>query len=223
MLNPSIVSRAVDDICLLKFPPSESSRPALVRMLAEMCSTDEQVLWLSKRLLQLFKEWPGANEMRAVFCSKFRPRDGVEVHSEAYPDGIPSEKPERNFTMLPTARETRRIEGEVTVQTSDAQMQGELDKLVDKVHARAMAAKRPPLFSSHRDAEHVFYKLSCGCGFQDPVRVPASSKRFGCPGNCGSLYEQWETLSGVFKAVCLSASEKVTGSAGEPKAKEAVA
>ena len=59
-----------------------------------MCRDSDQVVWLVKRMLQLCARWPGAMEMRRVYCSKYRPLDGVELigPSEAFPDGVPSER-----------------------------------------------------------------------------------------------------------------------------------
>ncbi len=44
-------------------------------------------------MIHLYAEWPGVYELRACFCSKFRPADGVEARSSVYLDGVPSERP----------------------------------------------------------------------------------------------------------------------------------
>lgn len=69
-------------------------RTAAAEELRSMCRNAADMLWLVKRMGQLFSEWPGARSMRAVYCSKARPLDGVETEAicEQYPEGIPSEK-----------------------------------------------------------------------------------------------------------------------------------
>jgi hypothetical protein len=73
------------------FPAEPQPRRAIVRMVCEMASSKEQVQWLVNRTIALHKEWPGPRELRAIFCSKFKPRDGIEAGSLVYVDGIPSE------------------------------------------------------------------------------------------------------------------------------------
>lgn len=93
-MNFDTVADIIADLSILRFFPNEpAARLAIVRMAGEMADNEEQVRWLVRRTLNLHNEWPGPLEFRAVFCSKFRPRDGIEKHSEIYPDGIPSEKP----------------------------------------------------------------------------------------------------------------------------------
>ena len=76
------------------FPADQTARAEIVLMACEMAQTNEQVAWLAKRCIQLWNEWEGPREMRAVFCSKFRPADGIEAYSQLprFNDGIPSEK-----------------------------------------------------------------------------------------------------------------------------------
>jgi len=94
-LSREAVEQATAEICLMPFFPSSDvhARAMVLRYFFDLCNDDEQVLWLAKRYVTLFTKWAGLRELRAVACSKFKPRDGVEVYSETYIDGIPSEKP----------------------------------------------------------------------------------------------------------------------------------
>lgn len=74
------------------FPGDPAARAAIVETIADMAETEDQVRWLTKRMRQLYSTWPGEVELRACFCSRFRPRDGIEAHSAVFPDGIPSER-----------------------------------------------------------------------------------------------------------------------------------
>jgi hypothetical protein len=108
MLNAKIVAEAIDRLSLMPyFPMDPGAKKELGKAMAEMCATDEQVQWLCRRMPQLHDKWPGEREMRAVLCSKFRPKDGLEMESDIYADGIPSENPERN--LLGAALDPKRL------------------------------------------------------------------------------------------------------------------
>jgi hypothetical protein len=74
------------------FPADTGGRLELAKMVAAMATDETQVEWLVQRSISLYAEWPGAREIRACFCSKFRPADGLSVGSTVYLDGIPSER-----------------------------------------------------------------------------------------------------------------------------------
>ena len=58
-----------------------------------MAETEAQVEWLVNRILDLSNEWPGPLVLRQIFCSKFKPQDGIEAGSTAlFPEGPPPEK-----------------------------------------------------------------------------------------------------------------------------------
>ena len=76
-------------------------------MAGRMASSEEEIEWLVDRMTisGLYSEWPGPGEMRACFCSKFRPKDGISATSSVYPDGLPSERAaEPILPMLPPGR-----------------------------------------------------------------------------------------------------------------------
>jgi hypothetical protein len=110
-LSKEAVEQATTEISLMPFFPSSDipSRAMLMRYLFDICNTDEQALWLAKRYVSLFPKWAGLRELRAVACSKFKPRDKVEVDSESYIDGIPSEKPQEPFKELPMSAEAKQL------------------------------------------------------------------------------------------------------------------
>ena len=92
MLSAKVASLAIESMSLLEFFPQERAWPAIACLIHDLCSTDEQVRWLAKRVVTLYNEWPGPVEVRAVFCSKYTPRDGIDGYSAIYLDGIPPEK-----------------------------------------------------------------------------------------------------------------------------------
>ncbi len=93
MVNVKAVSDMMDELAVLKyFPGVEQARVALVRVTCEMADNDDQVRWLMSRMTSgIYAEWPGVREMRALFCSRFNPRDGINAYSSVYPDGIPAD------------------------------------------------------------------------------------------------------------------------------------
>lgn len=92
-MNVTVLNKAIGMMSLMKFfPGGDEARGALMELLGEMCANDEQVLWLAKRMRNLYPEWPGAHEMRAAFCARFSPKDGIEADSGSFPEGIPAER-----------------------------------------------------------------------------------------------------------------------------------
>jgi hypothetical protein len=84
------------ELAVLPFFPAgnESVLIALARLVGQMCRTEDEVRWLVDRMTSgIYSAWPGPQEMRACFCSKFRPRDGLNAYSTVYPDGIPLSEP----------------------------------------------------------------------------------------------------------------------------------
>src|SRR5271157_72347 len=111
------VAEIVAKLCLLKFFPNESAaRLALIEMIGEMASNEDQVHWLVKSALAIYDEWPGPRELRALFCSRWTPRDGIRAWSQIYPSdeyggGFPSQiYPPSKRAALPSPQEVRQIE-----------------------------------------------------------------------------------------------------------------
>jgi len=91
-LTPEVTIQAVSKLGLMAFFPSDPEvRAALVTVLMNLIETEEQLDWLVTRALRLYAKWPGVAELRALYCSRFKPRDGIESYSTVYLDGIPPE------------------------------------------------------------------------------------------------------------------------------------
>ena len=90
-MNQVEANAVVDQLTILKyFPSDEGARVALGRLLMRMCDEPWKAQWLADRMIDLFSEWPGPSELRAVYCSKYNPADGIECDSEVYLNGIDS-------------------------------------------------------------------------------------------------------------------------------------
>ena len=97
-LTLEAAAEATTILCeLLDFSPSsDASRAVIADALMSMCTTVDQVRWLVLRTAQLHVKWStcGIPGLRQILCSKYKAKDGVNIcASEAYPEGIPTEKP----------------------------------------------------------------------------------------------------------------------------------
>jgi hypothetical protein len=94
-VNLKRVLEALAGLAMLKFFPAnnEAVLAALARLCVNMCRSEDEVEWLVDRMTSgLYQEWPGPLEMRAVYCSRYKPKDGLNAYSQVYPDGIPMSK-----------------------------------------------------------------------------------------------------------------------------------
>jgi hypothetical protein len=92
LLSPYVAKRLIAGLAILpSFPNEPEARRPLVQLLSSMALYESEARWLVERMADLYAAWPGADEMRACFCSKFQPRDGLERRSSVYPNGIPVE------------------------------------------------------------------------------------------------------------------------------------
>lgn len=102
MVNVANISTYIARLAMLKFFPADpEARTSIVGMVCEMADNDGQVDWLTRRMLVLYNEWPGPKELRALFCSRHKPSDGIEAKSEKFLEGIPSEKKPEPMKALP--------------------------------------------------------------------------------------------------------------------------
>ena len=117
MVNVKKAVEQIGPLALMKFFPAQSesgARAALVGMVCEMASNNEQIEWLVRRALALYNEWPGPRELRALFCSRYKPADGIEARSTVYISdesggGFPRETPLPQPVLTPGREEARRL------------------------------------------------------------------------------------------------------------------
>lgn len=98
ILTPVTAKDFIGQMAVMKFFPADAAaRGKLIEILMSLCEFEYQADWLVNRMIDLYGEWPGAKEMRACYCSKFKPADGREESSQVYLDGIPSETGRQEF------------------------------------------------------------------------------------------------------------------------------
>ncbi len=61
------------------FPTDEITRAGLMRSLVEMANHPGELRELSKRVRTHYRKWPSEAEIRGVFCTFAKPRDGIEA------------------------------------------------------------------------------------------------------------------------------------------------
>ena len=149
---------------MLKFFPvaDEGMQAALMEELVHICHDAARLAWLVKRAVQVYGEWPGVMELRALYCEFWTPADGAKAWSDIFPMRPGGAFPEHPLTDVPGARkalpaaEMRLLEpGEPVSQDPESV------KLVD-----ALAEKlRMPRGLHVRDATH---KKLLDMGFLEP-------------------------------------------------------
>jgi len=88
-LNVTAAEKAVSELSLIPFFPGDPhARASLVRFFLRMVSTEQQLQWLVDSALDLYSQWPGPHELRALYCSHFKPKDGLEAYSAGTPSLI---------------------------------------------------------------------------------------------------------------------------------------
>lgn len=82
MLEPKHIVSAVESLgCLAMFPSSPAAREEIMRLIERIVAEHEQLDWLVRTMIDQVGTWHGPAELRAVFCTRFRPADGVEKYS----------------------------------------------------------------------------------------------------------------------------------------------
>lgn len=90
-MNPKNILQILGELRVMPFFPNDTNvMAALLRLVGNMCHSEQQVRWLVARMTSgIYSNWPGDREMRAVFCFRYKPKDGIEAYSGVYPDGLP--------------------------------------------------------------------------------------------------------------------------------------
>lgn len=95
MIDPDFAARQCMKLYALRFFPEKPEAFAvIVKLVSEMAISHDQIEWLMDRMMAcgIFDEWPGPGELRAAFCWRFKPRDGIERRSrivESWPEDRP--------------------------------------------------------------------------------------------------------------------------------------
>jgi hypothetical protein len=95
VLTADEISLAVEGLSSIPwFPKEEGARTMIADAIARLCTSGPACFELVRRMIDSYKEWPGAREMRICYCAMIgSPLSGEDLHlavSEFYPDGFGS-------------------------------------------------------------------------------------------------------------------------------------
>jgi hypothetical protein len=78
----SDLKAAVGALAAMKFFPSDAgARASIQEVLRSIADDRERLRWLVNALINTVPEWPGPLEVRALYCTRWTPADGLEACS----------------------------------------------------------------------------------------------------------------------------------------------
>lgn len=98
------------------FPKDEVSQAQLGVILDNMVGTADELRWLAYTAINVITRFEGVPQLRALFCSRFTPRDGIVIHARVRRDdatmaGFTAEDIESEFHQRESQRAHLAIEG----------------------------------------------------------------------------------------------------------------
>jgi len=79
------------------FPAGSGPQLAIMRQLERFVSGAHELLWLIDTAVGAMREWKGIPELRGLYCTRFKPADGVEANCSV--DGFTSEDSEMRHEL----------------------------------------------------------------------------------------------------------------------------
>src|ERR1700679_1585590 len=77
--DPQWYVDAVEELAALSmFPTERGARKAIMGLLWRMVDTKEKLDWLTATMIDRVGTWHGPSELRGVYCTRFKPADGIE-------------------------------------------------------------------------------------------------------------------------------------------------
>jgi hypothetical protein len=74
------LKKALARLSMLRYFPTDTMTfVAIGELLEQICGSRERLEWLVAQLVNRVGEWPGSAEVRGIFCTRFKPADGVEA------------------------------------------------------------------------------------------------------------------------------------------------
>ena len=115
------------------FPSEPEARFGIAEALSKMAGNEAELRWLISRLPELYTDWPGLLEVRAVYCTRFKPRDGVEAALGTGSPAFAALCPEdTDVKALEAAPRSRQITGEVLLVSADPELQALIAKVATR-------------------------------------------------------------------------------------------
>lgn len=111
------IARAVDELSILRyFPPEPAQRAGIMALMERFIppGNSDQLEWLVWTMIDRVGEWHGPVELRGVFCTRYRPADGIEANCMVSPGFTPEEMesraapPDKRAQLTPAERDVLR-------------------------------------------------------------------------------------------------------------------
>ncbi len=143
------IDQAMDDLATIPyFPQADNVRAAVMDNLLRFVAGPEEFLWLVRTTVATAKQWCGVAEMRALYCTRYRPVDGLKPEPQCALPGFTPSDLEAEYTRS-IARPQRYLpKPEDTPMTPEEIEQW--NKLIDRKLSLAMITKQ--------DAERQYRK-----------------------------------------------------------------
>lgn len=132
VLTDDEISGAVEGLSAIPwFPKEEGARTMIADAIARLCSDGRSCFELVRRMLDMYREWPGVREMRICYCALVGPPlSGEDLHlavSEFYPDGFGPAVP------LPVAPRKGLPMGKAPEMLDDAEWRARIEKSLTSI------------------------------------------------------------------------------------------
>lgn len=73
------LAAAIAGMSILKFfPMDEIQHRVMAEFLRKLCGHAEGLSWLVQQLVNRVGEWPGPAQVRGIYCTRYKPADGLE-------------------------------------------------------------------------------------------------------------------------------------------------
>src|SRR5690349_14533330 len=96
--TPDQIGFAVQRLsALTHFPANTYAHEEIMRLIFRMVGTVDQLEWLVRTMIDRVGEWKGPRELRAIFCTRFAPLDGIEEWSSV-PGFTPADSEARSMS-----------------------------------------------------------------------------------------------------------------------------
>lgn len=113
------LAAAIAGMSILKyFPMDEIQHRVMAEFLRKLCGHAEGLHWLVTQLVNRVGEWPGPAQVRGIYCTRFKPADGVENLDCAVAGFTPEECSQRPAHLQIGKGEAQRMLGSLKVRES---------------------------------------------------------------------------------------------------------
>jgi hypothetical protein len=74
------IARAVGEMAAIPyFPADEHALRAIMQQISKFVDRPDRLRWLVDAALNTMLQWGGISELRGLYCTKFKPADGIEA------------------------------------------------------------------------------------------------------------------------------------------------